>query len=87
MAFVFAFKFVLWPVLALVLIVTDNLLTHLFSEQVHKILMLLAIMPLPANAVAFSLQLDVQPDKASTQVFLSTVFALIYIPIIMTLWG
>jgi len=47
----------------------------------------LAIMPLPANAVAYALQLNVQPDKTSTLVFLSTVFALFYIPLVMVFWG
>jgi predicted permease len=49
--------------------------------------MLVAIMPLPANAVAFSLQLNVQPEKTSALVFFSTMFAFFYIPLVMVFWG
>jgi len=85
--FVFSFKFLLWPLLALGFVVADNAALHLFNAEIHKILLLLAIMPLPANSIAFALQLNVQPDRASTLVFLSTVFALFYVPFIMALWG
>jgi predicted permease len=86
-AYAFAFKFLLWPLLALGAIAFDVAVTHLFTAEIHKIILLAAIMPLPANAVAFALQLNVHPERASTLVFLSTVFALFYVPFVMALWG
>lgn len=86
-AFVFAFKFLVWPLVTYGLILLDRSVTHQFDPVIHKMLMLLAVMPLPANTIAFALQLNVQPDKASTLVFLSTLFALVYIPLAMVLWG
>ncbi|HEU0118522.1 MAG TPA: AEC family transporter [Alphaproteobacteria bacterium] len=86
-AYTFSFKFIGWPLLALALIALDRNLTHLFAPEIHKILFLLSVMPLPANAIAFALQLNIQPDKASTLVFISTLFALIYVPLAMAFWG
>ncbi|MFY9287084.1 MAG: AEC family transporter [Alphaproteobacteria bacterium] len=86
-AFVFSFKFIAWPLLALSLIAIDRIWTQLYTPEIHKILILLSVCPLPANAIAFALQLNIQADKASTLVFLSTVFALFYIPLVMALWG
>lgn len=86
-AFTTVFKFILWPMLVMSLIMFDRAVTHMFNDQIHKIFILLAVLPLPANAVAYAIQLNVQPDRASTQVFLSTVFALFYVPLVMALWG
>jgi len=85
-ATVFAFKFLAWPALALVAVVLDESVFHLFDADIHRMLLLLAIIPLPANAIPFAIQLKVQPDKASTLVFVSTVFALFYVPFVMALW-
>lgn len=86
-AFVFSFKFLMWPLITLGFIFLDRFLIHEFTPQIHQMLLLLSVMPLPANTIAFALQLNVQPDKASTLVFLSTVFALFYIPVVMVMWG
>jgi predicted permease len=85
-SFTFFFKFLVWPALALAFTAVDLNMFHLFTPQIHKILILLSIMPLPANTIAYALQLNVQPDRASTLVFLSTIFALIYVPFMMVLY-
>ena len=51
----------------------------------HKVMFLLSIVPLAANLVAFSTELKAQPEKASLAVFVSTLIALIYIPLLTTL--
>ena len=83
----FLFKFAVWPLLALGMIFVDRHYTHLFDDTIHKMAFLLSLMPMPANTIAYALELNVQPEKASTMVFLSTLFGLVYIPLAMMFWG
>ena len=86
-ASVFSLKFLVWPALALGFIELDRAALHLFTADIHKILILMSILPLPANTIPLAIQLNVQPDKASTLVFLTTLFALAYVPFVMAVWG
>lgn len=83
---VFGGKFLLWPLLALLMIVLDRTLLHWMLPEQHTMLVLVSVMPLPANLIAYTFQHNVEPDKASTLTFLSTVFALFYVPAVMALW-
>ncbi|MBV8061743.1 MAG: AEC family transporter [Alphaproteobacteria bacterium] len=85
--FVNFMKFGLWPMLALGVIALDVYYFHCFGVEIHKIILLLAIMPIPVNTLVYAIQLDVQPDKASTMVFVTTLIALFYVPLVVGLWG
>ena len=74
-------KFVIWTLLITGLIIIDKTFLALFSEEIHQMMFLLSIVPLAANAVAFSSELKINPEKASLAVFTSTVIALFYIPL------
>ncbi len=78
-------KFICYPLLALAFIALDNSLLHWYSAQAHAALMLLSIVPMAANAVVIATLLNVQPAKAAVAVFLSTLFALFYVPL-MVMW-
>ena len=82
----FGAKFVIWPLLIAMLIFMDINFLNIFNNSVHKVMFLLSIVPLAANLVAFSTELRAQPEKASLAVFLSTLVALIYIPLLTTLF-
>jgi len=82
----FIAKFLVWPVAMLFIIWLDVTYVHIFPQLTHQVLLLLSITPLAANTVAFASALDAQPEKASFAVLWSTVFALIYIPIFVTLF-
>ena len=82
-----AAKFIVFPAVIFGLIMLDRSLFHLFNEQIYGMMFLLAIVPLPANAVAFAILLNVQPQKAALAVFVSTVVALFYIPAILVYLG
>ncbi len=79
----FAFKFLLWPLLMLAFIAADRTTFHLYSETVHHVMLTLAIVPLAANTVIYATELDVHPEKAASAVLLSTLFALVYIPLVV----
>ena len=46
--------------------------------------MLLSIVPLAANTVELASLFKSQPEKAATAVLLSTIFALVYVPVMTT---
>jgi len=80
---VFLGKFALWPALATGFIALDNVYFHLFGYEVHKLMFILSIVPTAANVAAFSAQFNVRPEKAATTILLGTMFALIYIPLML----
>ncbi len=82
----FLAKFIVWPAIIFGIIVLDNAFFGFFNLQIHKVMILMAIVPLAANTVAYATELDAHPEKASFAVLLSTLFALFYIPLISLLF-
>ena len=82
----FFMKFLVWPVLMLGLVSLDAATVHLFTDDMRSILMLLSIVPMAANTVAFATELRTEPEKAATTVFLSTAFALFFIPLMVAMF-
>lgn len=82
----FIAKFIAWPLLMFAIIFIDSHLLHLYTIQIYKVMVLISIVPLAANTVAFATALKAQPEKASLAVLLSTLFALFYIPAVVLLF-
>ena len=82
----FISKFIAWPIIMASLIAIDRAVLGIFSTEVHNVMILLSIIPVAANTVAYATQLNAQPEKAALAVFLSTIFALFYIPIIVSIF-
>lgn len=77
-------KFIIWPVSVLGCIWLDVHITHLFSQNVHNVLLLLSLVPLASNTVAIASALNTHPEKAAVAVFLSTALGLVLIPVVFT---
>ena len=77
-------KFVVYPLLLITVIALDIHFFHFYSIFLYKIMLLMAIVPLASNTVAFATKLNVYPEKAATTVLISTIFALLYIPLVMS---
>ncbi|MCL5091040.1 MAG: AEC family transporter, partial [Patescibacteria group bacterium] len=82
----FLAKFIVWPIMILVIISLDKAFFGFFTEQIHKVMLLMSVVPLAANTVAYATELDAHPDKASFAVLVSTIVALFYIPLISMLF-
>ena len=78
-------KFVFWPLLMLILVLTDYYLFQFYTIEIYRAFMLLSIVPIAANTVIFATALDVFPEKVSSAVLFSTIFALLYVPIIIVI--
>ena len=87
LSFVCTGKFVLWPVIMGLLTLLDRNVLGVFNPEIHKLMLVIAIVPPAANIAAFAAQLNVQPEKAATTVLICTVLALFYIPLIVMLTG
>jgi hypothetical protein len=81
----FLAKFVAWPLMALGVIYADTHWTQFLNPTIYNALFLLSIVPLAANTVALAAILKNQPEKSATAVFLSTLFAIGYVPLMATL--
>lgn len=82
----FIAKFIVWPLLTSLIVLGDSLYFHFYDSSTHDIMLLLSIVPLAANSVAFATELNAKPEKAALAVFLSTLFALFFIPIFSILF-
>ncbi len=80
----FLAKFAIRPILILWLVYLDSNYVHFFDSWMYEVMLLLWVVPLAANTVAVATELDVQPAKASIAVLLSTLFALFFIPLVMS---
>lgn len=80
----FLAKFAAWPLIALAVIIFDSYWLGFFNQTIYDVLLLISIVPVAANTVILAAIVKNQPEKAAAAVFLSTFFALIYIPVMVT---
>jgi malate permease and related proteins len=83
----FFVKFAVWPVAVGTLVWLDSTYWHFYDSSVYPVMILQSIVPLAANTVTVATLLRVQPEKAAVAVLLSTIFALVYIPLVLGLLG
>ena len=86
LSLVFLGKFLLWPVLVTALILFDQAVLGWYSSEIYKLFWVMAIVPPAANSVAFATQFNVRPEKAASTVLIATVFALVYIPVMLVVF-
>ncbi len=77
------YKFILWPLSSIVLILCDMYFFGLFGESAYKVLFLYSIVPLAGNTVTLAVLLNAQPKKASVTVLISTLISIVYIPLML----
>ncbi len=80
----FCGKFMVWPGVVLLFCLFDQHVLHLLDLQVYRCLLLVAVTPIAANTVVIATLLETYPKEAATTTLLSTLFALVYIPLVVT---
>lgn len=78
----FIARFLVWPILMTILLFLDNQFFHFYSPAIHKVLILMSVIPLAANTIVFAIALQIETEKVAVAILLSTLFALILIPIV-----
>jgi hypothetical protein len=81
----FLAKFVAWPLVVGTIVFFDIHFFHVYSTELYKIMLVMSIVPLASNTIAFATKLGTHPEKAAVTVLLSTLFALVYIPLFVSL--
>jgi len=80
-------KFITWPLLALTLVSLDRRVFQVYSEQIHAFILLVSITPLAANTVVIASLLEIYPQRVALLTLVSTLIALVYIPLMVGLLG
>lgn len=78
-------KFILYPAIAIGTVLLDMNVVHLFTPIMRQVIILLSLTPMAVNTVVLATALKVKPEKAALGVLSTTLFALFYIPMVMTL--
>ena len=81
------YKFIFWPATILAIIFIDKSFVGFLSEEIYKVLFLFSVVPLAGNTVTLAVLLNARPEKASFTVLLSTLISVIYIPIVLIIYG
>ena len=94
-SFGFLAKFIVWPVLLMFLIFLDKNYFHLMNNYlingesganlVYQTFLILSLVPMGANVVAMSLEFNIDPEKTAFTIFLSYLFAIFYIPLVLSI--
>ena len=78
-------KFLVWPLGALALWWLDASVLGIYDTAVHQAIFLISITPIAANTVVIATLLDTAPRQAAGTALLSTLFALVFIPVMVAL--
>lgn len=84
-AFAFAWKFLAWPALAAAFITFDRAWLHAFSTVGHKVLLVESLVPMAAVTVVHASLRNIHPDRAAVAVAASTLFALLWLPVVFSI--
>ncbi len=78
-------KFILWPLFGFGVIMIDRLYFNAFSFEIYQMLAVFCAVPLAGNLVAYATTLDLHPEKTAATVLISTILALITVPLAVVL--
>ncbi|MDL0431481.1 AEC family transporter [Marinobacter sp. TBZ242] len=79
----FVGKFVSWPAVAMALWWLDANFLGIYDLAVYQAIFLISITPIAANTVVIATLLDTAPRQAAGTALLSTLFALLFIPVMI----
>ena len=82
----FSIRFVVWPLAMAAVVAADVSLFHLYGHDIHFMMLLIGMVPMAANTVAFAETLGLSAENAASAVLLSTLFALFFIPAGLSFW-
>lgn len=78
-------KFLVYPAVIIIFIILDKLFFHWYNNNVYKVILLISLAPISPNTIVFSSILNIDSEKITTAVLISTLIALIYIPVVINI--
>ncbi len=85
--FTFAWKFLFWPMVAMAFIWLDRGFLHSLSPMAHQVLLVESLVPMAAVTVVHAALRGIHPDHAAMAVAISTVLALVWLPMMFSIIG
>lgn len=85
LGFAFAWKFLFWPVAAVAFVWVDRTFLQSFPPIAHQVMLVQSLAPMAAVTVVHATLRDVHPDRAAVAVAASTLFALVWLPLVHAL--
>jgi predicted permease len=79
-------KFVFFPLAIGIFIFLDKYLFGWYGIECHKALILLSCAPMAINTIVISAILNFSPEKVAASVLISSIFVMIYIPFMVTMF-
>jgi predicted permease len=76
-------RYVVWPAVTIGLVIIDQKITHLYSHDLHQLFMVATFIPLAVTSLVIATIFNIHPEKVAVSVMLTTVTAIIYIPLII----
>jgi predicted permease len=74
-------KFIVWPLVIFCLIIADKNYLHFLDPAIYRQLFFFSSIPMAANTVAVATELKTEPEKAALAVLVSTLLALLSVPL------
>ncbi|WP_339048359.1 AEC family transporter [Candidatus Mesenet endosymbiont of Phosphuga atrata] len=78
-------KYVFWPLVVLGLILLDKATLKLYSNNIYKALILLAVVPISGSGIIIANVLNYQPDRITIVLLISSIIGLFYVPLMISL--
>lgn len=80
----FIAKFLILPIIMTSIVLVDSHFFHFYNSLIYTVLLIMSIVPIASNTVALATLFNVHPEKMALTVLLSTLFALVYIPLFVS---
>lgn len=78
-------KYILWPILMLLMVLADKYYLHLYTSQVHMALLILSVVPISVSTVVVGSVLNYPSEQLAWAVLISTLAGFIYVPAMLTI--
>jgi hypothetical protein len=75
-------KYIFWPIASLGVVLLDMFWFKLYSLEIYKVMLLISIVPIGTNIIAFAADMNLEVEKTATAVLISTIISSFLVPVV-----
>lgn len=79
-------KYLLWPLMIMSFVYFDKFILHVYNNNVHNALLILAIVPVSIGAILVAATLNYPAAGLSAAVLIHTLLSIVYIPLMVSIF-
>jgi hypothetical protein len=68
-------KYIFWPIASLGVVLMDMFWFKLYSLEIYKVMLIISIVPIGTNIIAFAADMNLEVEKTATAVLISTIIS------------